>query len=157
MKISRKFVAVGLIASLGATALFAASHEGPFKNEVTARQSLMRLYAFNISQLGAMAKGVLAYDAEAASAAAANIAALSKLNQAAMWPAGSDNFSIDGTRAMPELWDNMADVQTKAAGLSAAADAMAIAAGGGLDSLRGAMNTLGAACGACHKAYRQAQ
>ena len=51
----------------------------------------------------------------------------------------------------------MADVQSKGMALAAAADAMAAAAGNGLDSLRGAMNGLGGACAACHKAYRQPQ
>ena len=157
MKISRKLVAAGLVASLAGSALFAASHEGPFRNEITARQSQMRLYAFNISQLGAMAKGMLPYDAAAASAAAGNIAALARLNPGAMWPMGSDNFSVDGTRAMPELWDNMGDVQAKGMALVSAADAMAAVAGNSLDELRGAMGALGGACSGCHKAYRQPQ
>ena len=40
----------------------------------------MQLYAFNISHLGAMAKGEVDYDAAAASAAANNLAALAALN-----------------------------------------------------------------------------
>ncbi len=155
MSRTRNLIAGGLIAALTGTALLAASDGGDFKAQVTARKSLMRLYVFNISTLGAMAKGAIPYDATAASAAAGNLAALSKLNQAGMWPEGSDSLSIEGTRALPDLWDDMADVQNKAAALTKAADAMAAAAGNGLEALQAAMGPLGGACGACHKAYRQ--
>ena len=121
---------------------------------VTARQSLMTLYAFNLGTLGAMAQGKMDYDAGAAQAAADNLVKLSSLAVGPMWAPGTDDMSIDGTRALPTLWDNMADVGAKAAALSAAAEGMAAAAGTDLASLQGAMGPLGGACGDCHKAYR---
>ncbi len=157
MRIRPTIGAALLAAATAALALPLTAQESEFKAQITARQSQMRLYAFNISQLGAMAKGMVPYDAAAATAAANNIATLTRLNAAAMWPAGSDNFSTEGTRALPELWDNMADVQQKGMALAKAADAMAAVAGNGLDEMRAAMGPLGGACGACHKAYRQPQ
>jgi len=65
---------------------------------VKARQSQMTLYSFNISVLGGMAKGDIAYDAEAASAAASNLAALAQVDQSRMWPHVSDNEAL-GTAA----------------------------------------------------------
>lgn len=121
---------------------------------IEARQSQMHLYAFNIGQLGAMAKGAIAYDAEQASAAAGNLALLTTLNAGAMWLPGSDAMSADKTRALPAIWDNMADVGAKANALAEAAAAMNDAAGNGLPALQAAMGPLGGACGACHKAYR---
>ena len=121
---------------------------------VTARKSVMQLYAFNLGQLGAMAKEEVAYDAEVASKVAGNLALLVQLDQSALWPEGTDNSASDGTRALPELWANFDDVMAKGKALSDAAMAMESAAGTDLASLQGAMGALGGACGACHKAYR---
>ncbi|RME15013.1 MAG: cytochrome c [Alphaproteobacteria bacterium] len=148
------------ILGLGAGALVAgavalsAQAQGSDNPAVTARQSLMRLYAFNIGTLGAMAKGNMPYDAEAAAAAARNLAALSHLNGKAMWPAGTDNASIEGTHALPAIWEDFAGFAAKGQALQAATEAMAEAAPKGLESLQGAMGPLGAACGGCHKVYR---
>ncbi|HGG03825.1 MAG TPA: cytochrome c [Aliiroseovarius sp.] len=151
----KSLIAATLISGLAATAIFAASHGADFKNEIDARKAQMRLYAFNISQLGGMAKGMIPYDSDQAAAAAANIAALTKLNAGAMWPEGSDSLNVEGTRALPDLWDDMADVQAKGMALAKAADAMAAAAGTGLENLQAALGPLGGSCAACHKAFRQ--
>lgn len=139
-----------------ATALFVgtASADEARHPAVTARTSLMKLYANNLGQLGAMAKGEAAYDAEAASKAAGNLALLVQLDQSTLWPQGTDNGSIDGTRALPDLWQNFPDVMAKGAALGEAVTAMQAAAGTDLASLQGAMGALGGACAACHKAYR---
>lgn len=139
-------------AALAATALIAQSPDVP--PGVKARQGQMRLYAFNLGTLGAMAKGEAAYDADAAQAAANNIVALTSLAAGPMWAPGTDDMSIDGTRALPALWENFPDVATKGAALAEAAAGMAAAAGTDLASLQAAMGPLGGACGACHKAYR---
>ena len=122
---------------------------------VKARKSVMSLYAFNLGQLGAMAKGEMEYDADAAKAAAGNLALLSQLNQSARWPEGTDSASAEGTRALPDIWSNFPDVASKAEDLAMAASLMEDAAGTDLAALPGAMGALGGACGACHKAYRQ--
>lgn len=124
---------------------------------VKARQGQMQLYAFNLGQLGAMAKGEVEYDAAAATAAAQNIAALTKLDASKMWPAGTDSDSLEGSAALPDLWQNFEDVIAKAQANSAAADAMVVAAGTDLASLQAAMGGLGGACGGCHKPYRKSE
>lgn len=140
-----------------ATGALAESHVDPaIAASVKARQAQMTLYAFNISLLGGMAKGAIPYDGEAASKAAGNLAALTKLDQSRIWPKGSDNGALgDATRALPALWAADSTAMTKGMELAAAADAMNAAAGAGLDELRAAMGALGGACGSCHKAYRQ--
>ena len=145
--------AVGL--AIAATAVFAASHVGPFDGAIKARQSHMRLNSHNLGILGAMAKGNIDYDADAASAAAANLAALSKMSHNGYWPAGSDSDAMDSTRALPALWGNFPDVMTKVGALAEAATEMESAAGNGLEALQAAMGPVGDACGACHKAYRK--
>lgn len=121
---------------------------------IKARQAQMQLYGFNLGTLGAMAQGNMPYDAAVASVAAKNLAALTHLDGSMLWPAGSDIDSVEGTRALPDLWANFPDVGAKAQAVQVAADEMAEAAGFDLASLQAAMGPLGAACGACHKAYR---
>ena len=128
--------------------------QDPISNAIGARQSLMRLYAFNIGTLGGMAKGAIAYDAAAATTAEANIAKLASIDGRAMFPTGSDDKAAANTAAKPEIWSNMADVGAKFGDLVKASIAMEAAAGGGLDAMKGAIGALGGACGACHKAYR---
>lgn len=126
---------------------------------VDARQAQMSLYAFNLGLLGGMAKGDIEYDATAASAAAGNLAALSTLDQSRLWPQGSDNAALgdDVTEALPVIWTADSKVGERGKAMAEAAMAMQQAAGGGLDSLRGAMGPLGKSCGACHETYRKAQ
>lgn len=153
-------IPLGIAAILSITGLVgsvvAESHADPaLSAAVKARQAQMTLYAFNLGQLGAMARGNAPYDAEAATAAATNLQALTSLNASAIWPQGSDSEAMEGTRALPALWQNFPDVMEQAAALNAAADAMVEAAGTDLAALQGAMGALGGACGACHKAYRE--
>ena len=159
MKYGIRIVTRMLAAAVVATrAISDESHdEKALAAAVKARQSQMTLYAFNIGLLGGMAKGEIDYDAEAASAAANNLAALSKTDQSRMWPKGSDNESLgsDATEALPAIWAADSDIGDKAMALTTAADAMADAAGNGLDALRGAIGPLGKSCGGCHEDYRQ--
>ena len=124
---------------------------------VKARQSQMTLYSFNLGLLGGMAKGEIEYDADAAAAAASNLAALSQLDQSRLWPQGSDNAALgtDKTRALPAIWEAGSTAGEKGMAFANAAIAMEQAAGGGLDALRGAMGDVGKSCGGCHEDYRQ--
>lgn len=145
---------------VGTTAISDANHDAKAINAaVKARKSQMTLYAFNIGLLGGMAKGDIDYDADAATAAASNLAALSKLDQSRLWPKGSDNETLgkDKTEALPAIWTADSKVGEKAMAMTTAAVAMEQAAGGGLDSLRGAIGDLGKSCGGCHEPYRQAK
>lgn len=122
---------------------------------VGARQSLMALYGHYLGQLGAMAKGEVPYDAATADAAAKSLAALSTLDQSAMWPAGSDNGALGNkTRALPAIWATFPAIQEASQSFSTAAQGLAEAAGKDLDSLRGGMGPVGKACGGCHEVYR---
>ncbi|SDC14300.1 c-type cytochrome [Ruegeria marina] len=145
--------AVALVAMSGVG--FAASHsQGEFAREIKARQAQMTLNAFNLGILGAMAKGEMEYDAEAAGLAASNLAASSSIWMPTAWPEGSDNASTEGTRALPAIWAGDSDIGAKAQALSEAVAALQTAAGTDLEALRGAIGPVGAACGGCHKAYR---
>ena len=129
---------------------------GPHDKAIKARKAQMVLYAFNISTLGAMAKGKVAYDAKAAQAAANNLAALSNLAAGAMWPPGSDSTAMPGkTAAKKEIWTTFPKIIEASKAMSKASANMAAEAGKGLDALRGAIGALGASCGGCHKPFRE--
>ncbi|MDA5095587.1 cytochrome c [Aliiroseovarius sp. KMU-50] len=155
MKRNKVWIAAGLVSALSVGTVLAESHaDNPFAAGVKARQAHMQLYAFNLGILGAMAKGEAEYDAEAAALAANNIVHIASVHQPQAWAPGSDNSAINGTRALPALWQNFPDVGQKSKDLFAAAEAMKAVAGDGQQALGGAMGKLGAACSACHKAYR---
>lgn len=148
------FLATAALATLGMTTAAIGESHVEKNPAVEARQSLMHLLAFNIGTLGAMAKGQMEYDAEAASAAASNLATLATVNQMAMWPEGTDNASIEGTAALPAIWEEGSDIGAKVTALQEATAALASTAGDGLEAVQAGMGPVGAACGACHKAYR---
>ena len=122
---------------------------------VKARQAHMQLYAHKLGVLGGMAQGKIDYDAATAQAAADNMVALGAINQTSYWPAGTDTDSIEGTKTLPALWDNLDNVMAINADFVAAADAMSAAAGTDLASLQAAIGALGGTCSACHREYRQ--
>lgn len=123
---------------------------------IGARKAQMQLYAFNIGQLGAMAKGEVDYDAGVAKVAAENLASLAALNGMAMWPQGTDSTSMpDMTRAKVEAWTTWPAIAKDSEALVASSAALAAVAGEGLDALRGGIGAVGKSCGGCHKAYRE--
>ncbi len=58
------------------------------------------------------------------------------------------------SEALPAIWENWDDFQSKAAGLEQAALAVADAAANGGD-MEAAGKALGGSCGACHKSYKK--
>jgi len=116
-----------------------AEEDTPFAGQIKARQAFMNIYGFNIGILGAMARGKMPYDADAAQAAANNLSLASQMNNNAMWPPGSD-ASAPGlaglTRAKAEAWAEGSDIGEKAQANAAAIADMAANAGKGLDALR---------------------
>ena len=121
---------------------------------VEARKAHMDLYAFNLGLLGGVARGNIDYDADAASAAASNLATLTKLDQSRYWPPGTDSDTLMDTRALPALWENIPAVRESGGNRATAADTLAAEAGNGLEALQASIGPVGQACGACHEDYR---
>ena len=147
------FVSSALVIAVTGVAL-AGGHGG--NPAVKARKAHMNLYMHNAGVLFAMAKGDLDYDAEAASAAANNIAALTKLSQRGYWNPGTSTDDLgEETRALPAIWQEGSKAAEIGGQMAEAADALAAVAGDGKEAMMGALGPLGKACTACHEDYRQ--
>ncbi len=151
MNNSKIRIAVAVLAiAVAGTAVAQSAADGAVK----ARKSHMQLYAFNLDQLGAMAKGEVEYNAETASTHADNLVAIASVSMAGYWPEGSAQGEVEGSRALPALWTSGEDVMTKVAALNEAVAGLSAAAGSDQAGLQTALGPVGEACGACHKAYR---
>jgi cytochrome c556 len=127
-----------------------------FDSAIKARKAVMTLYAFNLGQLGAMAKGETDYNAEQAKTAADNLKALASINLGAAWPQGSDSTALPGkTRAKAEAWTKYPESAKIHGELIAGTTKLAAAAGSGVDGIRSNIGPVGASCSACHKAFRE--
>ncbi len=104
----KRFLALTAAAmTITGTTVFA---DGHVEHAIKARQAQMQLYAFSLGTLGAMAKGEVEYNAEAAQAAADNLATMTMLHPGAFWPQGSDSGSSENSRAKADMWSNYPDV-----------------------------------------------
>ena len=75
-----------------------------------------------------------------ATGAASNLAALAVLDQSSYWPTGTSTADMEGTRALPAIWESGADVGAKAKALVEATMAMEAAAGS-LDGIQANMGS----------------
>ena len=145
-------LAGSLVAAAGLA--FAGGHGG--NPAVKARKAHMQLYAHNLGILGGMAKGEVEYNADAASGAANNLAALASSYQGSYWVPGTSNAELgDETRALPAIWESGSTAGQIGGQMAEAAAALAAVAGDGQAALGPALGPVGKACGDCHKGYRQ--
>ena len=143
------FAMATAVAALG-TAAFAQDLPAPVK----ARQGQFNILAINLGILGDMARGKAPYDAEAAQGAADTIVAVSMINEAPLFPEGTSEMDIDGTRAKAEIWDDWDGFAEKWSGLGQAAASLQQVAATGQEALGPAVGQLGGACKSCHDTYR---
>jgi cytochrome c556 len=150
-----KLAALASVAVFSTFTAFAQDAEDPFADAVETRHGLMLQMATDLGVLGGIAKGEIAYDAAAATKAAANVAAIASVLSMAQFPAGSENGKSADSFALPDIWAKQDDFLAKIVDLNNAADAMKTAAATDGDAIKASMAQLGGACSACHKAYRQ--
>lgn len=145
------------LAGLGGALVGAAlaQDKGPHDKAIKARQATMLLNDYYLGMLFDMVKGKRDYDAELATEAANNLAALVGLGQSTLWPEGSDKASPGApTRAMAEIWTTYPAITEKAEALAPAVAELVPVAGDGVDALKGAVGDVGAACKGCHDDFR---
>jgi len=127
----------------------------PIDDAIDARQSYFTLLGANIGPLAAMAKGDIPYDAGAAELHAGHLELLADYTVTPHFPEDSSKADRTGdTRALPEIWDNLADFESKHGDLEDPVAALADVAGDGRAALGQAVSKVGEACKACHDDYR---
>ena len=149
----RYLLPAALAVTLGAGFAQSASHSDT-PASVKAREGIMQNYGFSLGVLGGMAKGEMEYDAAAAQAAADRLVALSNLPQEGYWAEGTSSEELEGSRALPAIWEDMEDFTSGFDDLHEASMAMAEVASDGQEAVAGQMQALGKSCGGCHEDYR---
>lgn len=148
--------ALTLAALLALPALAAAqSPEEAAEAALEARHGYMTMLGIELGQLAGMAKGDIAYDAAAASRAAANIVALGQYDATGLFIPGTSADEIEGSEALPAIWERPEDFRDRFAALSEAAEGSPDAVAAGPDSLGPVLQKLGGACNQCHDDFRK--
>lgn len=143
------------LATVALSLLAAPALAGPKEEAVEARQGQYKLMKANMGVLAGMAKGEIEYDAEKAKMHAANLAALGKNNIGFLYVPGTSTDEMAGkTRALPNIWTDMAGVGAVAKKYGAAVAALQPVAGEGRAALGKAVGAVGAGCKGCHDTYR---
>ena len=155
----KKFLLV-LAGVLASSMLYVASAQDELTPEQQAadaaetRQSVFKLFRFNIGPIIAMTQGA-PFDAELAERNARRIASIAPMIPDVLGAMDTRGYDIE-TQALDLVWDNLDDIQVKAQTLIDAANEFAdVASGGDMASTLGAVRTLGGACGNCHDTYRE--
>lgn len=120
---------------------------------IKARQDLMKALGADFKIINDQLK-TESPDKAAISTAIKRIADNSK-GVADRFPAGTGKEAGVKTRALPEIWTQMADFKTAADALAtASAKFVPVAAGGDIEAIKGEAKALGGACGGCHRKFR---
>ena len=145
-----------LLIGLSLTVPAFAADRDPKKDAIKARQAEMTLRSFNAGPLFAMAKGDMPYNADLANKLAGNLKTLLSFDNGRAFMPGTDNKAYpDDTTALPKLWENMPEIGKYGKKYGEAVNALAAAAGGGVDSLKSAVGDLGKSCKGCHDEFRK--
>lgn len=131
------------------TASMALAHGGVQNPAVMARMEAMKGIGDSMKVLGGMVKGDAAFDTATAQAALDRIK-----GHAAQVPALFKAPEVDPkSEALPAIWDNWADFESKARAMGGAADATITDPA----SLTPTVSALAGSCKACHRDYRVKQ
>lgn len=137
-------VCAALVAAT-ATLAYAADATNP---PVKARQEAMETIGENMKLISEMAKGERAFDAAAASDAAATIAETAETVPTLFEERADDPEST----AKPAIWEDYGAFTEKVEALEAAAGAAEM---GSLEALQGSLMEIGKTCKSCHDDFRE--
>jgi cytochrome c556 len=117
------------------------------------RQGLMRGIAWKVAQLRGMAQGDITVDETSFKKHATDLATLAGMIPEGFIPNSGD---IEGSAALPDVWANWNDFQTKAREFQTAAQGLADTANNsGFAAAQGMVQGVGQQCGNCHRPYRR--
>ena len=122
---------------------------------IATRQGYMKLVLWEAGPLFAMAKGKMAYSAEAAKAHAAKLKTISQYPVGGLFITGTSNADRPGkTRALPKIWEDMKGFDKAFTNWQAVVATLGDQVGNGQQALAAAVGELGKSCGGCHKPNR---
>ncbi|MDT8857303.1 cytochrome c [Paracoccaceae bacterium Fryx2] len=146
----RHFLLAALIVATPAVAL-----ADPVEETIAARRGYFNLVGLEFKPIAAMAKGDMAYDAEAVKAHAADLLTLTQYTQGDLMMPGTSVAEAPGkTRSKAEIWTDMPGYQAKGTAFVEAVIALNAAAAGPQADLGAAVAKLGGTCKDCHDSYR---
>jgi cytochrome c556 len=149
-------VIAAVAAALLATGFAAAQDQKALERAIEARKGAMNIHSIEAGPIFGMAKGDVAYDAEAAAEHANALAALLNYDETRLFPTGSSNAEMpDKTRALPAIWERPDEFRKAFENLRGAVQTLAAEAGNGQEALVAAAGPVGNACGNCHENFRQ--
>ena len=123
---------------------------------VEARQGFMSVVVYEAGPLFGMAKGDIAYDAEAAATHAGNLAAITDYGFPHLFVDGTSMDELgDTTEALPAIWEKPEEFAEAWEALGTRASGVVEVAGDGQEALAAAVSELGKACGNCHDDFRK--
>ncbi|MFA3792503.1 cytochrome c [Aliiglaciecola sp. SL4] len=142
-----------LTASFASVAVTAAKSEKHAGDAVEYRQAILQLVKSNVGIMGAMAKGQVPLSAETLEKNATRIEQLS-LMMNDYFSVDTSKFSVD-TEALPAIWKDYPDFQTKITALTeAAANLKMAAASGNEGQLKANIGAVFKSCKGCHDSYK---
>jgi len=149
---SHRKLVVALLAALVVTPAMALDAEQAQKATET-RQSVLTVVGWSIGPLGAMARGLVPYDADLVARNAQRIAWMSSMIPDA-FRADTREHAVE-TEALPVIWENYARFEELAANAQASAERLAeVAASGDEAAGKQAIGALIDDCRACHNDFR---
>ena len=118
------------------------------------RQSVFKLFSYNLGTISGMARGTVEFDAEIAERNARRIAAMAPMIPELFAAMDTSDFDVE-TEALPVIWEQFDLFQERAQALIDGANTFAdVAAGGDRMETLGAIRAFGANCGNCHETFR---
>ena len=147
----KKMLIIATVSGLAVSPL-AISHLDDTQIPQSYRQSYFTLMALNFGPMASMMKGEIPWNDEQFAGWASDLAAVSQLNLMRAFQPGSEKGT---TRAKPEIWENMADFESKFENFQNASAALAAAAASGdKEQIKASFGETGNSCKSCHDEYK---
>lgn len=147
----RKLVLCTAAAVLLTPLTVSADKMSPEEYALKYRQSHMMLIGSNMGPIAGMVKGEVPWNDAAIVGFAKDLAAVSSINAMRGYTPGSDKGK---TKAKPEIWENLEDVEAQFKELSEVTAALAAAQPAEKKAFIAAFKKVGKSCKGCHDDYK---
>jgi cytochrome c556 len=145
----------GIVLTTGSIAQPAQTPEQQAQGAINTRKSVVRLFAFNMAPINAMARGG-EFDAALVERNARRIATLAPMLPEAFAAMDTREFDLE-TEALPVIWEEFEEFQQRASNLAEAVTNLAdvAATGDQAETIRTAGSIGRTYCGGCHEMFRE--